>query len=269
MKQTNNVHYFNLNLTKKGTPSESSNVIFNYHEPLSVNSETKFEQEEILIRNLANRIQPLGTDNDSNESSDFFTDHMATCNNSLTKLVDMMNQKKPEEITDCFHETDKSFEAMPSDRSLVSAFVDRFTDCETNKNSVNRKLNHQQRACQSEKNLILNQTFLAYPSEPPSGFRDDSSSFNLITNQNVISIDRNENSYISGGSSGSSRGFLNNCMLVETSSYSSNDEEIATNAKFYEHGSRIAELKKKLGIESEFFLTNQNDQPIGINRSNN
>ncbi len=251
---------------KQGTPSESSNPVFNYHEPLSVNLETKFEQDEILIRNLSNRIQPLdAADHETHcrSSSSSFTDHMTTCSSSLAKLVDLMSQKKPAESC---HETDRSFEAMPSDRSLVSAFVDPFTDSETKKKSVNRQeQERQQLACESNENQILNQTFLAYPSEPPCGFRDDSS--NLITNQNIIRINTNEISCGSSSSGSSSRAFLSDCMLVETSSYSSNEEETATTASCYEHGSRIAELKKKLGIESEFFFTNRIDQPTG-NRVN-
>ncbi len=106
-------------------------VVFNYHEPLSANSETKFE-DELLIRNLS-KIEPIRSD-DTDENSRSFRDHLDTCNDSLAKLVNIFNSKsKPNanDLTVSSYTTDeRSYEMMPSDRSLVSANVDRFTDCE-------------------------------------------------------------------------------------------------------------------------------------------
>lgn len=79
-----------------------------------------------MIRNFSNRIGPLNDTNnyEANEESprDSFRNHLDTCNTSLVKLTNILNGTGINE--------EKSFEAMPSDRSLVSASVDRFSDSE-------------------------------------------------------------------------------------------------------------------------------------------
>lgn len=200
-------------------------------------------------------------------------------------------------MTSSYTVDDKSFEVMPSDRSLISANVDRFTDCEKDSVSsleliecierlfvdnifiryniqeteVNITMTSKTQATLSDactdnnSGNGLNQTFVAnFHSQPPHDFRDtsssshnhssssssedanisctdsasSSSSSHLITSHNIISISKNDTVCLPSGVT---------CMSA-TSENNSPDHVTL-------HGmSRLADIKKQLGLQSEFFL---------------
>lgn len=128
-------------------------------------------------------------------------------------------------------------------------------------------------------NLSLNQTFAAYHSKPPHDFRDSSSNGSeetgnsssecaLITSHNIISISRNEP--LPSARTATEQVFLTNCLCVGSSSHLASDDAsettdsdsgIAKNEYHTDntsdpimHGSRLADIKRQLGLQSEFFL---------------
>ena len=148
--------------------------LFNQQEPLSVNSETNFD-DQIVLRNFASTIQPILDDEAQHmqHQKDSFRAHLDTCNDSLAKLVHIINEQ------------------MPHDSSLISASVDRFSE---------------QEAATVE--VRTGGKCFVYNSEPPQEFRDSSAPLttihnhgelmtsctnqSLITNLNIISINKNE-----------------------------------------------------------------------------
>ena len=145
--------------------------LFNQQEPLSVNSETNFD-DQIVLRNFSSKIQPI-VDDDAQliqHQKDSFRAHLDTCNDSLAKLVHIINEQ------------------MPHDSSLISASVDRFSEQEP-----------------ATAEVRTGGKYFVYNSEPPQEFRDSSSASpnnhselmsctnqSLITNLNIISINKNE-----------------------------------------------------------------------------
>lgn len=187
------------------------NLVFNQHEPLGVNSETNIENIEILksdkqsiyedIKNVSQDSTNLQENNNSK-----FQNNLTNCNESLVRLVNIINQNKSEQISNLYEAT--------NDSSLISVSIDNYpndgdydeyvyddhsNDFTTNDDDeVNvYKSNRLEDELYSNKNVLMHENrdkkikFIT-TSKPPVGFRDpieNKSNCMITNNSNNLSND--------------------------------------------------------------------------------
>ena len=222
-------------------PSESlnensinaTNIIFNYHEPLSANLETNYENDIVMRSDRLSIYEDLKSDKFKNDT---YRNNMDSCNDSLAKLVNLISNKQPSNF-------DKScgIYDLPNDSSMVSASIDGTNEVNLTYPSNNQsKLNNFEDLYSNKK--LKHEKFILH-NPPPHGFRDSfegSNKNNLITNLNIVKINKNEHSKNS------------NTKYFKMSSESSSTSSTQVLNSYSDASLRINP------VQSEFFLNETN-----------
>jgi hypothetical protein len=106
------------------------NLMFNQHEPLSVNSETNIENDSLKGERIYEDLGKLSSQeqlkaNESSREDSQFKDHMSNCSNSLAKLVDMIHNTTKNRLESNTANLLNNYEE-PVDSSLISTSAETY-----------------------------------------------------------------------------------------------------------------------------------------------